>query len=95
MNQSELINAISSHHANHGVSKTSIKWVLEAQGEIAQAELKACGDVTLLGIGRLSVKPSAARTGRNPATGEAIQIAAKNKPHFAANQALKDAVNGN
>lgn len=95
MNQSELINAIAAKTADVGLSNAAVKRVLEAQAEVVQGELQACGDVTLPGIGRLSVKHSAARTGRNPATGAAIQIAAKNKPHFAAAKWLKDAANSN
>jgi DNA-binding protein HU-beta len=55
--------------------------------------LQEGGEVTLPGLGKLSVKTSAARTGRNPKTGETLEIAAKNKPHFSAAKALKDAVN--
>ena len=47
----------------------------------------------LVGFGTFSVKERAARTGRNPKTGEAIQIAAAKVPGFKAGKALKDAVN--
>lgn len=92
MNQAELVNEIAAHVANTGTSKASIKFVLDAQADIAQLELKKGGEVTLPGLGKLSVKSRAARTGRNPATGEEMQIAAKNVPHFSAAKALKDAV---
>ena len=92
MNQAELINAIAAHHSNTGTSKTAIKCVLDAAGEIAQEELKSGGEVTLPGIGKLTVKTSAARKGRNPATGAEIDIPAKQKPHFSAAKVLKDAV---
>jgi len=95
MNQKELIDAIAAHHANTGVSKTAIKFVLEAVGDIAQAEMQQGGEVILPGIGKLSVKQSPARIGRNPATGVEMQIPAKNKPHFGAAKALKDAANSN
>ena len=52
-------------------------------------------EVTLPGIGKLSVKQSPARIGRNPATGESINIPARNKPHFSAAKALKDAAMSN
>lgn len=94
MNQADLINAISEHHSNTGVSKAAIKFVLEAQGKIAQAELHLHGEVTWPGIGKLSVAERAARKGRNPATGEEIDIPAKTVPHFSAAKALKDAVAG-
>ena len=95
MNQAQLIDAISAHHANQGVSKTTIKWVLEAQAEAVQSALQADEEVTLPGLGRLSLKYREARVGRNPKTGETVNIAAKNVPHFAAAKALKDAANSN
>jgi len=94
MNQAELIDAISSHHSNTGVSKSAIKFVLDAQGEIVRNELsKGNNDgVTLPGIGKFSAKDKPARTGRNPATGEEIDIPAKRVPKFSAAKALKDSV---
>lgn len=95
MTKQELIDAIkqaatSRHEA--GVSKVVIAAVLDTLGDVAQAELRLAGEVTLPGLGKLSVKQRAARTGRNPATGEELQIAAKSVPHFSAAKALKDAV---
>lgn len=92
MNQAELVNAISANIANTGTSKAAIKFVLDAQAEVAQAALQKGGEVTLPGLGKLSVKTSAARKGRNPATGAEMDIPAKTKPHFSAAKALKDAV---
>ncbi|MBJ8502262.1 HU family DNA-binding protein [Acinetobacter pittii] len=54
--------------------------------------LKGGGDVTLIGFGSFTVKERAARTGRNPKTGEEIQIAAAKVPSFKAGKALKEAV---
>lgn len=68
MNQAELINAIAAHHSNTGTSKAAIKFVMDAQAEIVQEELGSKGEVTLPGLGKLSVKERAARKGRNPAT---------------------------
>ena len=51
------------------------------------------GSVSLVGFGTFSVKARAARMGRNPRTGEAIQIKASNVPGFKAGKGLKDAVN--
>lgn len=95
MNQKQLIDAIASLPSNTGVSKVSIKWMLEAQGEVVQSTLQACEEVTLPGIGTLSLKYREARTGRNPKTGETLNIAPKNVPHFSAAKALKDAANSN
>jgi len=55
--------------------------------------LAAGGSVSLVGFGTFSVKARAARAGRNPRTGETIQIPASNVPGFKAGKALKDAVN--
>lgn len=91
MTKQELINAI--QQASGGMSKANIETVLNELGSVALATLSKGEEVTLPLIGKLSVKTSAARTGRNPATGAEIQIPAKNKPHFSAAKALKDAVN--
>lgn len=93
MNQEKLINEISSHVANTGTSKSAIKFVLNALSDVIHAELKKGGDATIPGIGKLTVKKTDARTGRNPRTGESVEIPAKRKPVFAAAKALKDAVN--
>lgn len=92
MNQAELIDAIAGAAPNNNTSKTNVKAVLETLAEVTKAELLHGGEVTLPGLGKLSVKSRAARTGRNPATGEEMQIAAKTVPHFSASKALKDAV---
>ena len=95
MTKQELIDAINvaaTSRYDAGVSKVVIAAVLDTLGDVAQAELQQGGEVTLPGLGKLSVKSRAARTGRNPATGEEMQIAAKNVPHFSAAKALKDAV---
>ncbi len=92
MNQAELINAISAQLGNVAISKSSIKLVLEAQGDVIQAELHEGGEAVLPGIGKLSVKTRPARKGRNPSTGEEMDIPAKNVPHFSAAKTLKDAV---
>ena len=55
--------------------------------------LKKGDSLTLVGFGTFSVRSRAARTGRNPKTGETIQIKAAKVPAFKAGKALKDAVN--
>jgi len=97
MNQVQLINEIAAQAANDGVSKATVKHVLDAQSEVVAREIQKGegAEVTLPGIGKLSVKQSPARIERNPATGEEIQIPARNKPHFSAAKALKDASNSN
>lgn len=91
MNQSELVAAVA---GNSGQSKTAVEVVLKGLGAVAQNELGTGGEVVLPGIGKLSVATRAARTGRNPRTGEALEIAAKQVPHFSAAKALKDAAAG-
>ena len=56
--------------------------------------LKSGGDVRIVGFGTFSVANRAATTGRNPRTGETIQIKASKQPKFKAGSPLKDAVNG-
>lgn len=90
MNQSELI--LKTAQVS-GVSKKDVEHVLKTAGDVIQAALAEGGGAVLPGLGGLSVKIRAAREGRNPATGESIQIAAKKVPHFSAAKALKDAVN--
>lgn len=95
MNQAELIEAVSGNVTRHydaGVSKTVVTAVLRTLAEVATAELKKGNEVALPGIGKLSVSDRAARTGRNPQTGETIEIAARRVPKFSASKALKDAV---
>lgn len=59
-----------------------------------QAELVATGEVTIPGFGAFRVKDVAAKTGRNPQTGEALEIAATKKVSFKVAKGLKDAVKG-
>ena len=95
MTKQELIDAIKENSTSRyeaGVSKVVIAAVLDTLGDVAQAEIQQGGEITLPGLGKLSVQNRAARTGRNPSTGEEINIAAKNVPHFSAAKALKDAV---
>lgn len=90
MNKSELIDAIAS---SADLSKASAGRALDAAIDAITGELKNGGQVSLVGFGTYSVKQRAARTGRNPQTGETIQIKAANIPSFKAGKALKDAVN--
>ena len=92
MNQAQLIDAIAADPQNTGTSKTAIKFVLDAQARIAHDALAKGDEVTLIGLGKLTVKERSARTGRNPRTGEAVEIAAKKAPHFSASKVLKDAL---
>jgi DNA-binding protein HU-beta len=88
MNKKELIAAIKPANASAAATES----VIDALGIVVAEQLAKGGEVTLPGIGKLSVKTSAARKGRNPATGEEMDIPAKRKPAFTAAKALKDAV---
>jgi len=90
VNKSELIDAIA---AEADISKASAGRALDAAVDAVTNELKKGGQVSLVGFGTFSVKDRAARTGRNPQTGETIQIKAAKIPSFKAGKALKDACN--
>ena len=90
MNKSELIDAIA---ASADISKADAGRALDATLEAVTGALKKGDSVSLVGFGTFAVKERAAREGRNPQTGQTIQIAAAKVPGFNAGKALKDAVN--
>jgi DNA-binding protein HU-beta len=90
MNKAELIDAVSGHT---GLAKAEATRAVDAVFDSITAALKSGDTVSLLGFGSFAVKARAARAGRNPRTGETIEIAASNVPGFKAGKALKDAVN--
>lgn len=90
MNKSELIDAIA---ASADLPKAAAGRALDSVVDSITDALKKGDQVSLVGFGTFSVKPRAARTGRNPQTGATIQISASNVPGFKAGKALKDAVN--
>lgn len=74
------------------MSKAQAGQALDATISAISEALKAGETVTLVGFGTFSVKERAARSGRNPKTGETIKIAATKVPGFKAGKGLKDAV---
>ena len=90
MNKTELIEHIAK---TADISKAASGGTLDALMGAVEMTLKKNGSVTLVGFGTFSVGKRAARTGRNPRTGEAIKIKAAKIPKFRAGKALKDAVN--
>lgn len=89
MNKSDLIAKIAT---DAGLTKTQATAALQAV-EVGITEALVNGEeVTLIGFGTFKVTERQAKTGRNPQTGEAIQIPAKKVPTFKAGKALKDAV---
>lgn len=89
MNKSELIDAMAQKAE---LSKADAGRALEAFTESISKALKKGDTVSLIGFGTFSVKKRAARTGRNPATGETIKIKASKTPSFKAGKAFKDAI---
>ena len=90
MNKSELVDAIASEA---GLTKDQAAKSVNAFISSVQGALERGDDVVLVGFGTFSVKERAARMGRNPKTGEAIQIAASKVPSFKAGKVLKESVN--
>lgn len=90
MNKGELIEAVAQ---STDLSRADATRAVDAVLDNVTRTLQRGGSVSLVGFGTFSVKKRAARTGRNPRTGETIQIAASNVPGFKAGKALKDAVN--
>ena len=90
MNKNELIEAVAD---NADISKSSAGHAVDAVLNAITDALKKNEKVTLVGFGTFEVRQRKARTGRNPSTGETIEIKASNSPAFKAGKALKDAVN--
>ena len=90
MNKQELIDAMA---ARSGESKAATAELVNAMLEIVTGALSRGESVQLVGFGSFSVGQRAARTGRNPATGAEIKIAAAKTVKFTAGKAFKDAVN--
>jgi len=90
VNKSDLIDAMA---ASSDLSKAAAGRALDAMTDAITKALQDGDQVALVGFGTFSVKDRAARTGRNPQTGEPIQIAAAKIPGFKAGKSLKDAVN--
>ena len=90
MNKTEFIDAVAE---SADVPKATAAKVLDAMIDTVGSALKDGDQVTLVGFGTFLVRKREARQGRNPRTGDTIQIAASNVPGFKAGKALKDAVN--
>lgn len=90
MKKAELVDAVATAT---GLTKADVTRVMESIFETITESLKAGNKVPVAGFGTFDVSARPARTGRNPKTGETIQIAARNAVTFKAGSALKDAVN--
>ncbi|MEK7634906.1 MAG: HU family DNA-binding protein [Patescibacteria group bacterium] len=89
MNKADLANAV---HEKLGGTKVQAEEVVETIIEGIVGTLKKGGEVSIAGLGIFSTKQRAARTARNPRTGESVSVAAMRVPKFRAAKALKDAV---
>lgn len=90
MTKSEFIDQVADRA---GLSKKDAADAVDAMLETIQDTLKRGSDVVFSGFGKFSVSERAAREGRNPATGEKINISASRVPKFTAGASLKKAVN--
>ena len=89
MTQSEVIN----HFAEKfGVKRAQAKEYFDELVNLAQNEVKTNGEFVLPGFGKLVLSERKAREGRNPATGETIQIPAKTTLKFRVGKGMKDSV---
>ncbi len=89
MSKSQMLQALAEKTA---MPKKQVVTILEALTEMAYKETKVSGEFVIPGIGKLVRVDRAARQGRNPATGETIQIPAKTVVKFRVAKAAKDAV---
>ncbi|HEY0006462.1 MAG TPA: HU family DNA-binding protein [Pyrinomonadaceae bacterium] len=89
MTQSEIIN----HFAEKtGMKRAQVKEFFDELANLASTEVKSNGEFTLPGFGKLVLSERKAREGRNPATGETIQIPAKTTLKFRVGKSMKDTV---
>lgn len=91
MNKTELVDAVA---AGTGGSKADAARNVDAVLEAITTALEKGDRVALTGFGTFEVRNRSARTGRNPQTGETIEVKASKVPAFKAGQGLKNAVSG-
>jgi len=89
MTKSETLQALAE---KLGKTRKEVSEMLDALVNLAYSETKSTGEFTIPGLGKLQKKHRAARMGRNPATGESIQIAAKTVVKFRIAKAAKESI---
>ncbi len=89
MSQSEVVNHIAEKFE---LKRAQVKELFEELGSLASSEVKSSGEFVLPGFGKLVLSERKAREGRNPQTGETIQIPAKTALKFRLSKGLKDSV---
>ncbi|MDE0539237.1 MAG: HU family DNA-binding protein [Rhodospirillales bacterium] len=90
MNKNDLVSAVATQA---GLSKADATKAVDGVFNSITGALRGGGEVRVVGFGTFSVANRKATTGRNPRTGESIQIPASRQPKFKAGKGLKDAVN--
>ena len=90
MNKNDLISAVSD---SGGLTRSDATKAVEGVFDAITAALKKGDEVRLVGFGTFSVAKRKASTGRNPRTGEPMEIKASNQPKFKPGKGLKDSVN--
>ena len=91
MNKADIISKV---HETLGGTKVDAEHAVEAMLSCIVESLTSGKEVSIAGLGIFSAKMRPARMGRNPRTGESIQVSAMRVPKFRAAKALKDAVKG-
>ncbi|MFA6098431.1 MAG: HU family DNA-binding protein [Patescibacteria group bacterium] len=89
MTKSQLMTTLAE---KSGLAKKDVVKFMDILVEVAYGEVKSNGEFTIPGVGKLVKKNRAARQGRNPATGETIQIPAKTVVKFRVAKAAKEAI---
>ncbi|MDE1898304.1 MAG: HU family DNA-binding protein [Xanthomonadaceae bacterium] len=90
MNKADFVNAVADQAE---LTKADAGRAIDAMVEVIKKALKKGDSVSLVGFGTYTVRKRAARTGRNPRTGQTIKIKASKAAAFKAGKALKDAIN--
>ena len=90
MNKNDLVAAVAD---NAGLTKADASKAVDGVFDAITDVLKQGGEVRIVGFGTFAVAARKATTGRNPRTGETINIAASKQPKFKAGKGLKDAIN--
>ncbi len=91
MNKNDLVAAVAD---DSGLSKKDAASAVDSVINVITDALKSGDEVRLVGFGTFAVTQRAASQGRNPRTGETIEISASKQPKFKAGRALKDSING-
>ena len=91
MNKSDFVRHIAEQH---DCTKVEAEKTIDMFTSSVIDAISKGNEISLIGFGNFAVSKVAARSGRNPRTGDALKIAAYNQPKFKVGQKLKDAVNG-